>query len=559
MVPPFQKPDEVIHFQYVFAVIGGVDQCMPAKYYTLAEKMEAMKIAHKNEVKFNGQVWQKDEQVDCRKVTVDKPRFGWLKYLPAILGIKIADFFDYPVLAIYLGRLTAVMLLMISLGVSFHLAGKYKYILVTYSLLPMVWHQVASVSYDAMLLILTPLVLSLLVKTLETNGISWGGWLSVAVVLMMLSKDGYYVFGLTVIMGLTSLMSGWVNRNRWFYGFLLGLVVAIVFGGFAFVNKLSRDSVGRGVINPSEQWLILKRDPGYVVNLVIDTFDIKNDFYFRSFLAYFGWLDYSFDLPTMVWLILGLGAVSWVAIQRSKIILSKFNLVVLGLMLISQIVLIYLLVFIYWTPVGSSYIDGVAGRYFLPLFPFGLFWVGQVRARIGREKFYAVCGLLFVFFVLEGFIGDTWRRYYDFSKSFGNTNELIKQVEAWRDEGIILEEKSAREKIQVIFATSEDDEIGGLQFAFRKTDKVSAIPYRFAVKDQNCERERFYGYFDTNKLLNNEGYVFYRQFPAFKPKAEIMCLEIEPLVTNMEEERYYKYILSDEGKPVINWLFISRK
>ena len=152
-----------------------------------------------------------------------------------------------------------------------------------------------------------------------------------------------------------------------------------------------------------------------------------------------------------------------------------------------------------------------------------------------------------------------YRRYYNFSDNFSNKNEALKQIEDWRNGGVMVGKMVASEKVQVIFATAENDGIGGFQFGFEKTEFGSTIPYRYEVKDQDCEREKFYGYLNVEELRNGDNNVFYQKVKPFKPRAEVLCLEIEPLVTDAREVEYFKYLLSDEGKPLINWLFISRE
>lgn len=113
--------------------------------------------------------------------------------------------------------------------------------------------------------------------------------------------------------------------------------------------------------NLSEQFLVLL-DPARDLDLLARTFDVSGWAYLNQLIGQLGWLDVT--LPA--WLIqAAAGLLLLTALAGIELRSSSF-IPVLGSVLLSTIC-VFVLIYLTWDKVGDPTIEGVQGRYFLPL------------------------------------------------------------------------------------------------------------------------------------------------------------------------------------------------
>lgn len=125
--------------------------------------------------------------------------------------------------------------------------------------------------------------------------------------------------------------------------------------------------------SPSKQLLALLKHPISAFSIASQTLEVQGRFYIRGMVGILGWLDtyYSdlFYLLACAAFAASLILRTWTSspeltsasFRWSPICLSSTALIVGG---------IFLAMFVDWTPLGMHVIQGVQGRYFLPLVPF---------------------------------------------------------------------------------------------------------------------------------------------------------------------------------------------
>jgi len=547
-VPPFQKPDEVIHFKYSSAIAVNDRWLNQSRYMNFPDKVDALKLAHKFEEKFMVEnVFYKDESEAKEILPYDKNWNSYITYFPSYLGVWLGGLTDYPAWAFYGGRLFGFIFFGLCLIISAKLVGKYKWMIYGYAVLPMVLQQVTIVGYDVMLFSLSPILFGLTVNLLENEKINWKllAGLVMATLLYVLVKPGYY------LVVLLPLMVIWLKTKKYILKkpvIMAGIALVIVVAGALFVRKMmvSTGYNGEKLISGKYQMEILRHDPGYFINVLAETWKAKRVFYIESSLGYFGWLDYRYDLYGYL---LVFGLFIYLCSQSfglvKKNILDWLSLGLVAGMVLGTYVLIHFMFWLYWTEVGSSVVEGVQGRYLLPLIPFLIWLLLEIKLKLDEDKIKIIfLGILLLLIGIDTY-EIIYKRYYDFSKNIVNANELAEGIQNLKDEEEPLERISSKTKMVKYFDTSWEDKVIGFQVAIEKEDGLIRVPYRYKIMDEEGKKVLLSGYLTQKKLQDNG--VYETTFDkVFEPKGKVVALVIEPVVLD-EKENYFSYLsLYDE-------------
>ncbi len=548
IIPPFQKPDEVIHFKRSSAIMVNGRCLNQSRYISFPDKVDALKLAHKFEEKFMVEnVFYKDENKGKEIFAYDKDWNSYITYFPSYLGIWLGGLSDYPAWAFYEGRLAGFLFFMICFALAIKLAGKYKWFIYGYAVLPMVLQQSTIVGYDVMLYSLAPVIFGLTVNLLERKKMNWKMFIGLAVstLLYILVKPGYYLMVLLPMVVLWMKTKKYILRKP-----IIMMIIALVAVtiGFFFVKKMMvfTDYNGEKLIIGKYQMEILKHDPGYFLRVLRDTWEAKRVFYIESSLGYFGWLDYKYDLYgylLVFGLFLYLSTRSFKLVKKNT--LDKLSIILILGIILGTYVLIHFMFWLYWTEVGSSVVEGVQGRYLLPLVLFLVWLILEIKLNLGKNTVKILFLSLLLLLVGIDTYEIIYERYYDFSKNIVNADELAEEIQNLRDNEEPLVKIDSRDRMIKYFDTSWEDKIIGFQIVIEKDDVLIQVPYRYKIMDEDGKKVFLSGYL-TQKKLQDSG-VYESTFnKAFKPKGKVIALLIEPVVMN-ESEKYFSYLsLYDE-------------
>ncbi len=427
-VPPFQKADENTHYlravtlskaQLTCTMNDGVESfVIPRKYNDFIYKSEATEIAYDYDAKTSIQeILSSDDGLNGMD-TINWSQFCVLpafSYIIFILPLLIGDMFKSLLLGFFLCRLFAFILFFIAIIWSYRKIrnSRLRLIIIFYALTPMVLHQASAIGYDYLPLAVIPMIFALNVSfVLNTNIKKRDLVLFVILMIIFLSaKNGYYFVSLVYF------LIPWkkINKNFKKYMLISFLVFCLYVGSVLLYQKVfattgvSYSDVGP---NPSSQLELLK-DYNYVLILVKETILKYGHFYISSFIGNFGWLDYSF-LPffyTMYTIFVGF-LIYYVSKDK---FFKKFlwNSVVTIVMLFLSIGAIFLGFYLLVDEVGSDYIWGVQGRYFLVFFPYIIILCAGLLRKFIRNKYFRIITLsLFLIYILFEMVYGIFCRYY---------------------------------------------------------------------------------------------------------------------------------------------------
>ena len=300
-------------------------------------------------------------------------------YLISAFAIDIGKLFNLaPLVLMYIGRLANLLAWVFLTYLAIKITPIHKWVFLMLSLIPMTLFEAASLSADSFLLGLSFLIIAIFFKYAFDENKKKIGFkdiyiLGVLLLLLGLAKSNYILLLLLIFL-IPSYKFG-SRRNRFLVTGSLFLVVGAVVGVWTLlVNGLYAPIVPQ--VSISDQIMYILGDPLRFPYILINTFISRGLSYQFLFVGNF-WLD--IPLPTW-WLGFYLVTIIPVALlDKNRINLIRKQKLISALTFFLNFLAACALVYITWTPVGQNVIDGIQGRYFIPIFPLLFLLLYKVR------------------------------------------------------------------------------------------------------------------------------------------------------------------------------------
>lgn len=289
-------------------------------------------------------------------------------YIPQAIAIKLGTLLKLPILVIfYLGRLMNLMLYAFLSFYAVKISPKYKMFLASVALMPMAIFISSSYNQDSTTYGLLLLMIAWLIKlynnnekTIKCKTIMLFTILSVIISTL---KFPYMLFSLLFLFipGRT-----FINKNIHILGKASAIASNFLLTLLYFL-KVSTQFVEFRIdgANSIEQLKFIMNNIIYVMLVFMKAMFYHMGDYFGQLFT-FGWLSYSTPSVViylyLVFLILvGIFYTENVNISKSsKIFIATIYVVIYGTL--------HLILYMTWTPVGAADVNGVQGRYLVPLF-----------------------------------------------------------------------------------------------------------------------------------------------------------------------------------------------
>lgn len=400
LVPPFQVPDENLHFYRAYQISEGhfIPQAqgeltggwVPASAVELQKKFVNMRWAAQGKTSPDeiagylktplypeNKVFVSEEVIAC---------YSPVPYAAASLAFWVGRGFDCSALQLmYLGRLTnlAVWCLLMFLAIRLLPVGKWLFMLL--ALTPMSLYEAASLSADCLTNALAFLTIAVFLRLYASDSvISFRRLVGVFFLLMAMSlcKNIFFVFT-----GLFFLLRSRQFGGRGRYWLIFGL---LVFANLAAVGYWAHLLNGmpinwNNVADPAQQFRYILSEPLCYAELLFKTLREQGVLQYKAFVGWFGWTEVPVGRYHVWcwWLLLLLVSLTD---GSSKIKLNegrKLLFLILGMM---GILLTITAVYCTWNKVGSDVIQGLQGRYWIPFSP--LFFLLFYTRRCGTARWW---------------------------------------------------------------------------------------------------------------------------------------------------------------------------
>jgi uncharacterized membrane protein len=288
-------------------------------------------------------------------------------YLPDVAGlwiaklshVRIAESLKWTRVA---GGLSAIFISTVAIA----LAGATAPWLFVVLSLPMAQSLFAAVSQDGTMIALSALAASLTVRLTASQPerrVSALVLLCLSLCFVVMGRPPYAPLAIVPL-----LLPGWRRAIR------LGCVAAILLLTVGWIMICTAfttlNPASFGTISPNGQFHFLISHPGAWITIAWNTLtDVHGGWwsYAQEFTGVLGWLDVL--LPVLfyklVWVPLAVGFAASRPTTPGG--LTRVNRVSLGAALAAAMTAIFLAEYLTWTPVGTLWVGGVQGRYFLPL------------------------------------------------------------------------------------------------------------------------------------------------------------------------------------------------
>ncbi|MFI9511425.1 DUF2142 domain-containing protein [Nocardia sp. NPDC052566] len=299
-------------------------------------------------------------------------------YAPAAVGIRLAELFDLNVGGMMLlTRLCGLFAYLLIVGFALHaLRGhRVQWLAFTVAVLPIAVFQAGTVTADTMTNALAILVSALLIKALflgdRLHPVETAALLT-ATVLLPVSKPTYVLLAMLVVLvpGQRLGLSGVLRWLPWVFAGLGALAFAV------WMKIAAPTGEGMGLMRPQPQWHSVRpgdqlheilSSPGHFANVFAESIWLRDN---RWFTQFFGELGFAYiDVPalTIVTCLLALAVSVGIADRMNKETATFRRTLLVALTVAASVAMIYVTLYMSFTPVGYYLIDGVQGRYFVPL------------------------------------------------------------------------------------------------------------------------------------------------------------------------------------------------
>ena len=386
--PPFQAPDETAHSFRAFQTSQAQSAQAPVPTSVVMVANRFLKVTFQVGTKiFPREIW---EALEIPLQPEHKTYYGsigvsFIPYLPQAAGFAIGRVLRLPPLAIlYLGRLCNLLAWAALVFFAIRRLPFFKWVFFFLALSPMSIYEASSISHDP----ITNGTTYLLIATFLSYAFGAGERISNRQILGMLILGALASLAKAVYFPLVFLYF-WIpvrkmgSRIRYF------LVFVALFAFSAGTDLLwnmrtgavKKFSVSLPTPVHGEISFILGQ-PWEFLKLIGRTLQAYSAAYLESFIGKLGWLDT--DLPTGMLFFYG---ISLVLIARYDSVpgirFSLWQKALSMLVFLSVCGLLFVIFFLTWTAFGASRIEGIQGRYLIPIAPLFLliFYNNRRKAR----------------------------------------------------------------------------------------------------------------------------------------------------------------------------------
>ena len=416
MVPPFQVPDELVHFTRAYEVselkmpqkhdINGTNHLgsmLPTSILVTYKDTDLRQVAKYPDVP-HAKKYPLSSTKAALKIPLDKantsfietgggsPSYFPLLYIPQSTAILVLKVLNAPVIVmLYATRIVGLIVWMALALVAFRYVSpaSRKLPLAAILLLPMFISQ-ASASTDPIIngfiVVYLALITNLIHRGVRASPLQIGGLVAM-LSLATLSKPVYAIFGLLLLLIPKSLTNWKVIAKS---ATLLTIPVMAV-AAWGLAAKVSAPYYSNAIaISNAEPMRQIKYVLPNVINFFQPFFNSTllnwSDGIYTSVIGTFGKLDAPLPLLFVVlgYVVILLTIVGGVACgtndkktDAASARRSPMRLLVSAVLVSGYVVGVYLAMYIASTPPESKIVTGVQGRYFLPLLPFGVLFAAK--------------------------------------------------------------------------------------------------------------------------------------------------------------------------------------
>ncbi|MDO4526529.1 MAG: DUF2142 domain-containing protein [Candidatus Saccharibacteria bacterium] len=397
-LPPGESPDEINHFKRAYSVTDGhfvsevYDDAGHAGAKLPVGFEEALVL--KPEPGAYGEVIAKlSEPVSTEKDYLafnNTALYHFLSYLPQEVGILIGKIFgaSLEVMA-YLAEISNFVVWLVLIYFAIKFAPRFKVIILFLALLPITLQEATSLAPDALAIGLGIFMISFVCHLVYERKTKLKVWeiILLYVVAIMIGYCKIVYLPLVALYLLIPAERFGSKRLKWIHASIL-LVLLVVLN----ISWLSTSSQFLMEFNPGvnsgEQLAGILHNPLRYAGVLLNSLNVRGEFYATSLLG-INLGAFTFNFPMIFFFVSFAIFVILFAQRDESLNVTGFQRAIFGITFLAITVLMFTSIYIQWSPVGLSFVDGVQGRYFLPillLVPFAVARKPRRKAALNAER-----------------------------------------------------------------------------------------------------------------------------------------------------------------------------
>lgn len=297
--------------------------------------------------------------------------YSFICYIPQTIGILTAKILNLSIIeSSYLGRIFNFAVWISLMYFSIKYIPCYKKLIAFISLLPITLQEAISLSPDALTIAVAIALVSFVLYMIKTKKGKMTkielAIMSVLAIIMSLCKIVY--LPLCLLLYLIPYERFQSKKDKYIkLGLLSFSVIAINIIWLIIASQYLVEF--RPGVNSAEQVMGILSNPFKYIQIIANTIIQKSDFYIFSMLGK-NLECFNIDLPYFYFLITFILLVYILQKEVQDYTLNKISTKYGAIfVLVCTILLIFTSLYVQWTKVGDLIIDGVQGRYFIPILP----------------------------------------------------------------------------------------------------------------------------------------------------------------------------------------------
>ena len=369
--PAYEVPDEPVHFYSAYKItqldLTNFRDSLKTMYIIAPSNINCINYAT---IEVEDRVYDYDDIFNCFKNNRNfedhkyedynyvKTKLG---YIFSGAGIFIADkLTNSPLTIFFAGRLLNAIVCMLIIGLALRITPKYKYFFLLLATMPMFIQQLCSYNYDSIVFSLNLLIISFIMSMIYSKKNTIKKYSMPLLLCSIVISDIKSIYLSVLLLLLFIPNSKFKNKYyKYLYTFVLIIISFII--GRVTLNTMSLPST-EPYLNGNFNYLL--SNPTMIFRLIYNTFKINGLFYYQSLIGYFGW--FKIKIP-YVFLIMYLLMFIYIIRNNSRNSHTTIEHIIVICGWLLTFAAIFGAMYFNWSDEGMDYIDGVQGRYFIPM------------------------------------------------------------------------------------------------------------------------------------------------------------------------------------------------
>ena len=292
-------------------------------------------------------------------------------YIGPVVGELIGNALNFNLVdVLYLMRMMNVIIYLVAGYFTIKWIPFGKLMMLTYLCIPMVIHQAASISADCFINSMGLLFIAYNMKLLflkEKEAYSKKQKVLYFVLALMATLNKSVYLPLAFLSVLLIFNKNTNKKDKIFMGATLGIMIIISAGWYLFgaQYKDTREYIIESNVSSSAQLKFIKENPVTFLEVLRNTVkDRMISYIYEAFGSRLGALNISINnIWQTIYIFMLIFAVF---LEKSEVRLKNWQKAFMMLLVFGMIFLIFIALYLTWTPPGNLIIEGIQGRYFLP-------------------------------------------------------------------------------------------------------------------------------------------------------------------------------------------------